>query len=242
MSTRTLERLALAIASAATVLLAAANPAWASPNPDDNPYTVVPNNSAGRSWNGLGDWEVRYQRVEGGDPDVIAAINDGIDAAASEHEKSIEWRPSTTHHWTFTATGTLYIRPNTVSELFTGEYNTDLPNMPFHTISSRVYDSRNGTPITWDNLFQDKGVGLTRLSEQTAAILPTAYPPPQPDAWKSASGMAPVADNFKYWIPTDAGIELHFPDYQFGRGLKVITVPWARVHDLIAPQFFAIVA
>ncbi|MDT5017957.1 MAG: hypothetical protein QOD39_4117 [Mycobacterium sp.] len=33
------------------------------------------------------------------------------------------------------------------------------------------------------------------------------------------------------------GIELHFPDYQFGRGLKVMTVPWAHVADPIAPEF-----
>jgi hypothetical protein len=36
------------------------------------------------------------------------------------------------------------------------------------------------------------------------------------------------------------GIELHFPDYQFGRGLKVITVPWASTVDLIAPEFLPI--
>jgi hypothetical protein len=34
---------------------------------------------------------------------------------------------------------------------------------------------------------------------------------------------------------------MHFPDYQFGRGLKVITVPWANVEDLIASEFLPIV-
>lgn len=32
-----------------------------------------------------------------------------------------------------------------------------------------------------------------------------------------------------------AGIELHFLDYQFGRGLPVIIVTWDRVADLVAP-------
>jgi len=53
-------------------------------------------------------------------------------------------------------------------------------------------------------------------------------------------GLAPIDINFKNWIPTAQGIELHFRNYQFGRGLKVITVPWARIDDLIAPEFLAI--
>jgi hypothetical protein len=53
--------------------------------------------------------------------------------------------------------------------------------------------------------------------------------------------MAPVDTNFKYWVPTTAGVELHFPDYQFGRGLHTITIPWAQVSDLFAPEFLPII-
>ena len=52
--------------------------------------------------------------------------------------------------------------------------------------------------------------------------------------------MAPIEINFKFWIPTARGIELHFPDYQFGRGLRQITIPWSQVTDLIAPDFLPI--
>jgi hypothetical protein len=50
-------------------------------------------------------------------------------------------------------------------------------------------------------------------------------------------GTAPVDINFKAWIPTAQGIELHFPEFQFGGGLKVVTVPWATVTDQIRPEF-----
>jgi hypothetical protein len=46
--------------------------------------------------------------------------------------------------------------------------------------------------------------------------------------------------NFKAWIPTAAGIELHFGDFQFGRGLPVITVPWTNMANLIAPSFIVL--
>jgi hypothetical protein len=109
-------------------------------------------------------------------------------------------------------------------------------------VAAVVFDSRSGTPITWDNLFRDKSAGLGRLSERSEAILPTVYAEPHPGYWRTGGAFAPLDINFKYWIPTEQGIELHFPDYQFGRGLKVITVPWAKVADLIAPEFLPIMA
>lgn len=242
MKIRIFRRTAMAAATAvSTAMLVGVVAAWADSVSNGVAYGVVTDSIAGASWNGLGDWSVRYQRIDGGNPDVTAVINDGIDAEAHDQVRTYEWRPSTTHHWTFDSTGTLSFRPITISELFTGEYNTDLPNMPFHTVSTRVFDSRSGISITWDNLFRDKSAGLTRLSEQTQVILPTVYSPPRPGAWQYGGGMAPTDINFKYWIPTAAGIELHFPDYQFGRGLKVITVPWAKVADLIAPEFLPII-
>jgi hypothetical protein len=113
--------------------------------------------------------------------------------------------------------------------------------MPLPTVATVVLDNRSGILITWDNLFRDKSAGLTRLSEQSAAILPTVYAQRHPEEWHP-SAFAPLDINFKNWIPTAQGIELHFPDYQFGRGPKVITVPWAKVADLIAPEFQPIMA
>lgn len=203
-------------------------------------YTAIPDAIAGTSQNRLGTWEVRYQRLAGGDENIAAAINEVIDAEARGQVATYEPSASKTVPWTFNSTGTLSFLPITVSELFIGEYNADQPNMPFHAVATRVFDKRSGILITWDNLFVDRSAGLTRLAEQTKQILPTVYAAPRQGTWQFGNEVAPLDINFKYWIPTAEGIELHFPDYQFGRGLAVITVPWARVADLIAPEFAAI--
>lgn len=220
----------------ATGAMSAAGVAGA--DPEGGGYRTVPASIAGTSPDGLGTWSVQYQRIEGGDPNVAAAINGIIDAEARGQVATYEPSATKTNVWTFHSTGVPYFRPITISEVFTGEYNTDMPNMPFHAVATRVFDSRSGVLITWDNLFTDKRAGLARLSEQTQAILPTVYAAPrQTGVWQFGSEVAPIDVNFKYWIPTAEGIELHFPDYQFGRGVAVITVPWGAVADLINPVF-----
>jgi hypothetical protein len=205
------------------------------------PYTVVPDLLAGGSPNGLGNWTVQYQRIAGGDPEITDAINGILEDEARGQGWLYVASASKTNHWTFHTTGTLDFRPVTISEVFLGEYDTDLPNMPFQTVATRVFDARSGIQIVWENLFRDERDGLARLSALTKAILPTAYPPP-PGGWgQYSAGMAPVDTNFKYWVPTTAGVELHFPDYQFGRGLHTITIPWAQVSDLFAPEFLPII-
>lgn len=229
----------LAVGLVAAAPLAGAPAGWAGPDTVGG-FTAVPDMIAGVSPDHLGNWTVRYQRVAGGDDRIAAAINEVIDAEARGQVATYEPSATKTNSWTFQSTGTLSFRPNTVAELFVGEYRTDMPNMPFHAVATRVFDNRNGNLITWDNLFRDTHAGLVRLSEQTQQLLPAAYPPPRPGGWQFGDEIAPVELNFKYWLPTAQGIELHFPDYQFGRGLPVITVPWDRVADLIAPQFAAI--
>jgi hypothetical protein len=238
---RKFRRTVLTSAVVATVALSGANAAWAEPVAPDVIFAAVPGVITGTSPDGLGVWGVHYQRIDGGNPDTAATINAGIDAEAMREVQQATWDASTKRRWRFDATGTASFRQITVSELFVGEYDTDEPNMPFHTVAAVVFDNRSGIPVVWDNLFRDKNAGLTRLSEQTAAILPTVYAQLHAEEWHQ-SAFAPIAINFKYWIPTEQGIELHFPDYQFGRGLKVITVPWANVSDLIAPEFLSIMA
>ena len=234
-------RLVLVTSVVAAIALSPVNSAWAEPVPNDLSFTAVPGVIAGTSPDGLGTWGVHYQRIGGGNPDTAAAINAGIDAEAMGQVQHQTWDASTRRPWTFDATGTAYFRPMTISELFVGQYNTDEPHMPMQLVASVVFDNRSGIRITLDNLFSDKSAGLTRLSEQTAAILPTVYAQRHPGE-REPSAFAPIDINFKYWIPTGQGIELHFPDLQFGRGLKVITVPWAKVADLIAPEFRPIMA
>ncbi|MGH3678640.1 MAG: DUF3298 domain-containing protein [Mycobacterium sp.] len=234
----TIRRAVLVSATVAALSLPAVNAASAEPVSNGVTYAAAPASIAGTSPDGLGTWSVHYQRIDGGQPNIAAAINDDLDAEAEAQVWQNTWDASTTHRWTFESTGTLSFRPLTISALFVGEYDTDLPNMPFHTVATRVFDSRRGVLITWNNLFRDKQAGLTRLSEQTTAILPTIYT--LPPSWRSGGETNPLDINFKYWIPTAEGIELHFPDHQFGRGLPVITVPWAKVADLIAPEFLPI--
>ncbi|MEZ0362388.1 DUF3298 domain-containing protein [Mycobacterium sp. pUA109] len=234
MNLRGIRTAALATVLAATVSLAAAGGVSADVA---GGFTATPDTIAGASPDGLGNWTVQYERVAGGDPDIAAAINDVIDAEARGQVATYEPSATKTHNWTFHSAGTLSFRPITVAELFVGDYDTDMPNMPFRAVATRVFDARSGILIDWDNLFTDKRAGLTRLSEQTKKILPTVYAAPRPGVWQFGSEIAPIDDNFKHWLPTAQGIELHFPDYQFGRGLPVITVPWGAVADLIAPEF-----
>lgn len=223
-----IRRLAWIVAVAAA--LAPVSTAWADP---------LPGLISGTSPDGLGTFTIHYQRADGSIP-TSDAINDLIDAEANRQVQHQTWDASTRRPWTYDATGTLYSRPMTVSELFTGQYNTDEPTMPIKAVSSVVVDSRSGVPITWDNLFSDKTAGLTRLGEQTEASLTGVAPASYMRDWKRSGQFAPVDINFKAWIPTAQGIELHFPEYQFGRGLKAVTVPWSRVADLIAPEFHSI--
>ncbi|CAJ1510716.1 DUF3298 domain-containing protein [[Mycobacterium] burgundiense] len=242
----TLTRRALVIAAAtiaaAASVLGPAQPAHADTVSSGVTYAVVPDVRAGVSPNGIGTWTVNYEKVAGGDPKVMDPINRIVDDEADGQVWLSAASASKTSPWTFHAQGRLLFRPMTISALFTGQYHaTDLPNMPVDTVATRVFDSRSGIQLVWGNLFRDRKAGLARLSELTEQILPASYPQPPLGGWAQyGPSMAPLERNFKFWIPTAEGIELHFPDRQFGRGLRVITVPWVGVSDLIAPEFAAI--
>ncbi|MGB8403234.1 MAG: DUF3298 domain-containing protein [Mycobacterium sp.] len=236
-----IERLIAAVASVTAVLIGTAHNAVADTVSNGVSYVVVPDRLAGGSPNGLGDWTVDYQKIDGGDPVVSDAVNRIVDDEANGQVALYVAASSRTKGWTFHTTGTLQFRPVTIAEIFLGQYNApDLPNMPVDTVGTRVFDARSGAQIVWDNLFRDPQAGLARMSDLTAKILPATYPMPLGGWSEYVSSMAPVDANFKFWVPTDAGIELHFPDHQFGRGQHVITVPWSDVRDLIAPEFVPI--
>ena len=221
------------VCSAATVATAAAGA---------DSTSVYSDSVGGSSPNGLGTWTVDYQKVSGGDPAVADAVNRILDDEANGQVWVYAASASKTSPWTYHSQGTLAFRPLTIAAVYLGQYNaTELPNMPVDTVATRVFDSRNGNQIVWENLFTDEQAGLDRLAAQTAELLPVAYPQPQLGGWSEYSpSMAAVERTFQFWVPTASGIELHFPDRQFGRGLRVITVPWAAVRDVIAPDFVAI--
>ncbi|WP_052740774.1 hypothetical protein [Mycobacterium sp. UM_Kg1] len=195
---------------------------------------------SGTSLDGLGTWTVRYQRLADGDAPAAPLINDHIDAEANREVTQATWDGSTRRPWTFDASGTLTVRATTVSQVFVGSYNTAEPHMPMRTVGTVVCDARSGDIITWDNLFRDKTAGLTRLGASTEAQLASVASPSQLRDWRRAGQFAPVDVNFKYWVPTRDGIALQIPEVQFGRGLKVVTVPWTELNDLIAPEFASI--
>ncbi|MEB3021152.1 DUF3298 domain-containing protein [[Mycobacterium] crassicus] len=189
---------------------------------------------------GLGTATVHYQRLGTADSPTAETINEHIDAEANRAVTQAMWNGSTRRPWTFDASGTLKTWAITVSEVFTGVYNTAEPHMPMRSLGSVVCDTRSGVVITWDNLFRDKTAGLTRLGEQLEAQVATVASPTELRSWRRAGQFAPVDVNFKYWTPTPEGIALQIPEVQFGRGLKVVTIPWAAVSDLIAPGFLPI--
>jgi hypothetical protein len=234
----------LAAACAALALGATGLAPMSTPDTVSNgvAYSIVPDLVAGNSPNGLGEWTVDYEKLAGGDPVVAGAINRILDDEANGQVWLYAASASKTSPWTFHTRGRLLFRPLTVSALFAGQYNAiELPNMPVDAVATRVFDSRSGIQIVWDNLFTDKQAGLARLSDLSAKILPATYPTPPLGGWAEyGASLAPLERNFKLWIPADGGIELHFPDRQFGRGVHVITIPWSAVSDLIAPAFAAI--
>jgi hypothetical protein len=200
-------------------------------------FLAVPSVISGNSPDQLGTWTVHYQRVDGGDPLVADQINDQLDAEANREVQQATWDGSKKRPWTFDADGTLHAGSTTVSEVFVGQYDTDEQHMPIQSVASVVCDTRSAVPVTWDNLFVDKQAGLTRLGDATEAALADVAPPDHVRDWRRQGQFAPVDVNFKAWIPTAQGIELHFPEFQFGGALKVVTVPWATVTDQIRPEF-----
>lgn len=235
-------RLIATVVVATAVTFGTAPTAGADATSNGVTYTVVPDLLAGGSPAGLGDWTVNYEKLAGGDPAVTDPINRILDDEANGQVWLYVASSSKTSPWTFHTQGRLLFRSATISALFTGEYNAiELPNMPVDTMATRVFDSRSGIQIVWDNLFIDRQAGLARLSELSKKILPATYPTPPLGGWAEyGAGLAPLERNFPFWIPTAEGIELHFPDGQFGRGMHTITVPWPAVTDLIAPEFLAI--
>lgn len=202
-------------------------------------YTVVPDVRSGVSPQGPGEWRVNYEKLAGGDPAVTDAINRILDDEADGQVWLFAASASKSSRWVFNTQGRLQFRPMTIAALFEGQYNAfDLPNMPVDTVATRVFDSRSGIQLVWGNLFVDEQAGLNRLGELTKKILPATYPEPPLGGWgEYYAGWAPVERNFRFWIPTDAGVQMYFPEGQFGTQVRSITIPWAAVTDLIDPVF-----
>jgi hypothetical protein len=201
--------------------------------------TIVPID--GTTPDGAGRWHALVGRLSGGDTAVAEAFNQSSEASAHQQIDHARSDADGVRGWNFELKSAVTFRPNAIGELVSGVSYTKGAAHPTDYVSTVVIDSRTARPITLSDLFSDQQSGLDRLSEQTKLIWPEVYSPggagpPMLDE----PGNRPVPQNFANWIPTTAGIELHFADGQFGHGLPVITVPWSTLSDVLAPDMKAL--
>jgi hypothetical protein len=204
-------------------------------------YRVEEDTADGASPDGHGHWHTRTARLVGdndrtGDPMVIAAFNHASIAATQGLIDQARTEAADGARWTDEITPAVSFRPSAVSNVLVGVYYAVRGAHPVDYVATTVIDSRTAHPITLRNLFRDESAGLQRLSEQTKRIWPTVYGHGDTSPMPDLSGNEPREQNFANWIPTGAGMELHFADYQFGPGPTVITVPWPALIDVLAPD------
>ncbi|MCT7368752.1 hypothetical protein A7R75_07070 [Mycolicibacterium llatzerense] len=180
----------------------------------------------------LGDgWHVNVGQLAGGNDAVATVFNAASLASGRTMAAMLDGDEVLRDHATFDSTPTVSFRPTAVSQVLHGAYYHQGGAHPLDYVTTIVIDTRTAAPITLGDLFTDTQAGLNRLSEQTKEIWPTVYGGPMGDG----PGNAPVEKNFHNWIPTAAGLEIHFEDYQFAHGQPVITVPWSQLTGLLAP-------
>jgi hypothetical protein len=195
-------------------------------------YMVDRSSSSGAATGG--SWNLVMDTISGGDPKVAEAFNDAVHAAAKRLLDDATRGAKPQGQWTFETSPRVFFTATSISALISGTYNDETAAHPAGSVINVVIDSRSATPITLRELFTDDQAGLNRISEQSKILLPpamgaTATPMP------NIPGNKPLLENFDSWIPTPAGLEIHFADYQFIHGTPVITVPWSAIDDLLAP-------
>lgn len=202
-------------------------------------YSVTRSTAGDATTDGKGRWTLVVDTITGGDPRVAGAFNSAVHASAAAQLEPVKRDADPDGTWTFETQPQIYFGGASVSELINGLFVPVPAAHPTSSVSTVVIDARTAKPITLDDLFTDKQAGLDKLSEQTKALLPAVSgvgPTPMPDE----PGNAPVEANFANWIPTPAGLEIHFADYQFFHGTPTITVPWSELDGLLAPGMDAL--
>ncbi|WP_345353217.1 RsiV family protein [Rhodococcus olei] len=204
----------------------------------DSGYTATTAQVTGD--NGRVRYDVTVPQVEGGDPAVAAefnesiraALQDQIDGSAGERFTLQSGNESTVAH----------IGSRVLSGLLVTSWNADPPGAhPTPLVATVVIDADSAQPITLNTLFPNLQAGLDRLSEESARLLPATAAGPEFER----SGIEPTRQNFANWVATPAGMEIHFTDYQVGPhaiGLVVVTVPWNRLADVMAPAMVGVVS
>lgn len=190
--------------------------------------------------NGRVRYDVALPQVEGGDPAVAAEFNESIRAALQDQIDGSAGE-------NFTLDGlddsrVAHIGSRVLSGLLVTSWNADPPGAhPTPLVATVVIDSDSAQPITLNTLFPDLQVGLDRLSQESALLLPDTAAGAEFDR----TGIEPTRQNFANWLATPAGMEIHFQDYQVGPhavGLVEVTVPWDRLRDVMAPAMVGVVS
>jgi hypothetical protein len=203
-------------------------------------------NSDGAPSDGHGHWHTRIaeitKRNTSGDPAVIAAFNSAIDSAAQGLIDQVCAEAATTASWNLDVKSypTVKFRPSAITEVIHGIFFATGAAHPVRYVRTVVVDSRTAKHITLNTLFSNESRGLQRLSEQTKLIWPTIYGHGSSEPMPDQPGNLPREANFANWVPTAAGMEIHFADDQLGPGLPVITVPWPALSDVLAPDMTAL--
>lgn len=218
-----------------------ASPKPASGVSNGKDYTVTMMPIDGATPDGAGRWHALPGQLSGGDPAVAEAFNKSSEASAHQQVDQASSDADGVRGWSFEVKSAVTFRPTAIGEVLSGASYTKGAAHPTNYVSTVVIDSRTAHPIALGDLFTEEQSGLDRLSEQTKLTWPKVYGPggdgaPMPDE----PGNRALPQNFANWIPTAAGMELHFADGQFGHGLPVITVPWSALSDLLAPGMKAL--
>lgn len=184
-------------------------------------------------------YDVLVPQVEGGDPAVAAEFDESMRAALQDQ---IDGSPE--ERFTLESTdrsAVVHIGSRVISGLLVTSWNADPPGAHPTPLVATVVIGDDAQPITLDRLFPDLPAGLQRLSEESARLLPATAAGPD----FVREGIEPKRENFANWVATPAGMEIHFTDYQVGPhaiGLVVVTVPWDRLADVVAPDLSGVVS
>ncbi len=208
-----------------------------SPPPAENAYTATTVHVTGDT--GRVRYDVVVPQIEGGDPAVAAEFDESMRAALQDQ---IDGWPG--DRFTLESTdrsSVVHIGSRVVSGLLVTSWNADPPGAHPTPLVATVVIADDAQPVTLDRLFPDLRAGLDRLSEESAELLPATAA--GPDFLRE--GIEPKRENFANWVATPAGMEIHFTDYQVGPhaiGLIVVTVPWDRLSDVVAPDLVGVVS
>ncbi|MDJ0396073.1 RsiV family protein [Rhodococcus sp. G-MC3] len=178
-------------------------------------------------------YDVSIPQIEGPDPAVVgefnesmhAAFQDQIDGFANARFSLADARP-----------GPTYAGSSVVGAVLNTSWDANPPGAhPTYVIATVTVNTATAEPITLHDVFPDLQVGLQRLSEQSALLLPST--PAGTDF--EASGIEPAESNFANWVPSSAGMNIRFSDYQVGPhaiGLIDVTIPWGALADVADPR------